>query len=94
MEDNKEHLEEHPQAGIHELSRLLITLEDIKAFIAILIGMSICRFPSIRRDKTAKKRRKCIILCTKIYINIMELLEYQLALLKRQLSQHHVQSSL
>ena len=45
---DKEHLEEHPQAQIHELSHHPITLEDIKAFIAILIGMDICRFPSIR----------------------------------------------
>ena len=48
MEDKKEHLEEHPQARVHELSRHPVTLEDIKAFIAILIGMGICGFPSIR----------------------------------------------
>ena len=48
LEDNKEYLEEHPKARVHELSRHPITMEDIKAFIAILIGMGICGFPSIR----------------------------------------------
>ena len=48
MEDNKEYLDEHPKARVHELSRHPITLEDIKAFVAILIGMGICGFPSIR----------------------------------------------
>ena len=48
MEDNKEYLDEHPKVRVHELSRHPITLEDIKAFIAILIGMGICGFPSIR----------------------------------------------
>ena len=94
MEDNKEHLEEHPQARIHELSRHPNTLEDIKAFIVILIGIGLCGFPSIRGDKTAKKEKKCIILYTKIYINMQELLEYQLALPEQQLSQYHVHLSL
>lgn len=48
LEDNKDYLDEHPKARVHELSRHPITLEDIKAFIAILIGMGICGFPSIR----------------------------------------------
>ena len=48
LEDNKEHLEQHPKARVHGLSRHPITLEDIKAFIAILIGMGLCGFPSIR----------------------------------------------
>ena len=48
LEDNKEHLEEHPKARVHKLARHPITLDDIKAFIAILIGMGICGFPSMR----------------------------------------------
>ena len=48
MDDNKDYLDEHPKARVHELSRHPITLEDIKAFIAILIGMGICGFPLIR----------------------------------------------
>ena len=48
IEDNKEYLDQHPKARVHELSRHPITLEDIKAFIAILIGMGLCGFPSIR----------------------------------------------
>lgn len=50
LEDNKDYLEEHPKARVHELARHPITLDDIKAFIAILIGMGIhvCGFPSLR----------------------------------------------
>ena len=48
LEDNKEYLDEHPNARVHELARHPITLEDMKAFIAILIGMGICGFPTIR----------------------------------------------
>lgn len=48
LEDNKEYLEEHPKARVHELARHPITLDDIKAFITILIGMGICGFPSLR----------------------------------------------
>ena len=48
LEDKKEHLDEHPNARIHELAKHPITLEYMKAFIAILIGMSICGFPTIR----------------------------------------------
>ena len=48
LEDNKEYLDQHPKARVHELSRHPITVEDIKAFIAILIGMGLCGFPSIR----------------------------------------------
>ena len=48
LEDNKEYLEEHPKARVHELARHPITLDDIKAFIAILIGMGICGFPTLR----------------------------------------------
>ena len=46
LEDNKEYLEEHPKARVHKLARHPITLDDIKAFIAIIIGMGICGFPS------------------------------------------------
>ena len=33
MEDNKDYLDEHPKARVHELSRRPLTLEDIKACI-------------------------------------------------------------
>ena len=48
LEDNKEYLDEHPKARVHELSQHPITVEDIKAFIAILIGMGLCGFPTLR----------------------------------------------
>ena len=48
LEDKKEHLDEHPNARVHELAKHPITLEDMKAIIAILIGMGICGFPTIR----------------------------------------------
>ena len=48
LEDKKEHLDEHPNARVHELAKHPITLEDMKVFIAILIGMGICGFPTIR----------------------------------------------
>ena len=48
LEDKKEHLDEHPNARVHDLARHPITLEDMKVFIAILIGMGICGFPTIR----------------------------------------------
>ena len=46
--EDKEYSDEHPNARVHDLERHPITLEDMKALIAILIGMGICGFPSIR----------------------------------------------
>ena len=48
LEDNKEYLDEHPNARVHELARHPITQEDMKAFIAILIAMGICGFHTLR----------------------------------------------
>ena len=46
--EDKEYLDEHPNAKVYELVRHPIMLDDMKAFSATLIGMGICGFPTIR----------------------------------------------
>ena len=48
LEDNKEHLDEDPNARVHDLARHPITLEDMEVLIAILVGMGICGFLTVR----------------------------------------------
>ena len=42
------HLETHPHARAHEWRRQPLALKDVEVFLAILIGMGICGFPTLR----------------------------------------------
>ena len=46
VESEKEHLDTHPIARAHEWRKLL-TIKEIDAFIALLIAMEICGFPTL-----------------------------------------------
>ena len=48
LEREKEHLDTHPNARAHEWRKQLLTIKEIDAFIALLIAMGICGFPTLR----------------------------------------------
>ena len=48
LEREREHLANHPKARAHEWSRYPLTRKEMEVFIALLIAMGICGFPTIR----------------------------------------------
>ena len=48
MEREREHLETHPHARAHEWRKTELTPKEIEAFLALLIAMGICGFPTLR----------------------------------------------
>ena len=48
LERESEFLEEHPKARAHEWRRYPLTLKDVDVFLAIIIAMGICGFPTLR----------------------------------------------
>ena len=50
LEREKEYLEAHPKARAHEWRRAPLLLKEIEVFLAILIGMGICGFPTMRYE--------------------------------------------
>ena len=48
LEREKEHLDAHPHARAHDWQKQLLTHKEIEAFLALLIGMGICGFPTFR----------------------------------------------
>ena len=47
LEREKDHLDTHPNARAHEWQTTL-TCKEVEAFLALLIAMGICGFPSLR----------------------------------------------
>jgi hypothetical protein len=47
LEREREHLQQHPRARAHEWRRAPLLLKDIEVFLAIVIAMGICGFPTI-----------------------------------------------
>ena len=50
LEKNKEYLESHPHARAHEWTKHPLKPKEIDAFFALVIGMGICGYPSIRYE--------------------------------------------
>ena len=48
LEREREHLEQHPKARAHEWRRAPLLLKELEIFLAILIAMGICGFPTLR----------------------------------------------
>ena len=48
LEREREHLETHPHARAHEWRRLPLSLKEVEVFLALLIGMGICGYPTLR----------------------------------------------
>ena len=48
LERKREHLQAHPQARAHEWRRAPLTMKEVEAFLALLIGMGNCGFPTLR----------------------------------------------
>ena len=48
MEREREYLQQHPRARAHEWRRAPLMLKEVEVFLAIIIAMGICGFPSLR----------------------------------------------
>ena len=48
LEREREHLDTHPNARAHEWRKQQLTIKETDAFIALLIAMGICGFPTLR----------------------------------------------
>ena len=48
LQREREHLETHPNARAHDWRKNPLTLKEMEAFIAILIAMGLCGFPTMR----------------------------------------------
>ena len=48
LEREKEHLDAHPQARAHEWLRAPLSLKELEVFLALIIAMGICGFPTLR----------------------------------------------
>ena len=48
LEREREHLDAHPQARAHEWRRAPLTLKEVEIFLALIIAMGICGFPTMR----------------------------------------------
>ena len=44
----KEYLQQHPRARAHEWKRVPLLLKELEVFLAIIIAMGVCGFPSMR----------------------------------------------
>ena len=51
LESHREHLENHPYARAHKWPKTPLTRKEIEAFLALLIAMGICGFPTLRYSK-------------------------------------------
>ena len=48
LQREKEHLEKHPKARAHDWKRAPLLLKEIEVFLAIIIAIGICGFPTLR----------------------------------------------
>ena len=48
MEKERDYLSQHPQARAHDWSKTPLTIKEIEVFLALLIAMGVCGFPTIR----------------------------------------------
>ena len=48
LESKREHLQQHPKARAHEWRRAPLLLKEVEVFLALIIGMGICGFPTLR----------------------------------------------
>lgn len=44
----REYLDQHPQARAHMCQRAPLTLKELDIFLALIIGMGVCGFPTLR----------------------------------------------
>ena len=55
MERESQHLQQHPKARAHEWRRAPLLLKEIEVFLAIIIAMGVCGFPTLRYIKHKKR---------------------------------------
>ena len=48
LEREEDFLENHPQARAHELRRTPLQEKELDVFLALIIAMGVCGFPSLR----------------------------------------------
>ena len=48
LEREREYLQEHPRARAHEWRRAPLLLKEVEVFLALIIAMGICGFPTLR----------------------------------------------
>ena len=48
LEREREHLAKHPQARAHDWRKAPLTRKEVEVFLALLIGMGLCGFPTLR----------------------------------------------
>lgn len=48
LERERAHLESHPNARAHDLKKNPLTYKEMEVFIAIIIAMGLCGFPTLR----------------------------------------------
>ena len=48
LEREREHLQQHPKARAHEWRRAPLLLKEVEVFLALIIAMGICGFPTLR----------------------------------------------
>ena len=63
LESKSEHLQQHPKARAHEWRRAPLLLKELEVFLAILIAMGICGFPTLRYYE-------CIPIKTEKYVRV------------------------
>ena len=54
LQRETEHLRTHPHARAHEWRKAPPTLKEMEVFLAILLGMGICGFPTLRYEDILK----------------------------------------
>ena len=48
LEREKDYLQRHPQARAHSWEKIPLTAKELDVFLALLIGMGNCGFPTLR----------------------------------------------
>ena len=52
---NRQHLDSHPHARAHKWTKVTLSRKEIEAFLALLIAMGICGFPTLMYSNAYKK---------------------------------------
>ena len=68
LEREREHLAKHPQARAHDWRKAPLTRKEVEVFLALLIGMGLCVFPTLRYLQKEKIRYICTCMYTSMYM--------------------------
>ncbi len=48
LEREREYLQQHPHARAHDWRRAPLTCKELEVFLALLLAMGVCGFPTLR----------------------------------------------